>query len=812
MQCAMAFRVCLRALVCFSWLGWLQHSKAAEFEVWRRLELPLADIPAAANPFDPGQIQVDVEFRAPSGATITIPAFWSRDYSFRLANNQQVLDPVGAPGWRVRHVPVEPGRHQVVTSIKLNGQPFGEPRSSVVEVAGSANPSANGHVRLAPGGQFFEKSNGQPLPLVGANVCWHGGRGLADYQDWFPTLAANGANFARIWMSPWAFGIEAEPGTLNRYKLDRAWVLDQVFDLAERHGIQLLLCLDYHGMFETKPDFWGANDNWKLNPYNQANGGPCATPNNFFTNAEARALYLKRLRYLVARHASSPNLLAWEFFNEIDNVYGALNPASVADWHAGMVTALKAMDPFHHLVTTSLTGGSLRDEIWSLPGLDFTQYHSYGESSPATRMAEVVATMRSRYQKPVLIGEFGVDFRGWTPQSDPFNRGFRQYLWGSALGGSAGSGMSWWWQDLHKEGLYKFHRHFKDIISKVGWGSGVWKPISFAGAGAPPPTVGAALPHGAPFTTQFIPGSDWGGKPRGSLGLATPEIASFAPGLFNAFLHGSAHAALRTPFKVHAQFDQGARIVAHVNSVSTGARLGIYVDGVVVLSVNLPDKDGLYSAQVNEYNIDITADIPKGAHTVELRNLGSDWLFLDWVRLENILPAEPANGWAPSPAAVGQGRGATALAYLHSPFVAYPSNATAASPPSQIASALVLQDWPAGQFDVEWLNPSTGARLALDVASTEAGKLTLFPPPHDDDLAALVTPRVTLRALPPTSQVPGAAIELQGPSQHPMVLERSDDLRTWHPYLTNTTDTFGFLRSILPSDSPPSAFFRSRGM
>ena len=45
---------------------------------------------------------------------------------------------------------------------------------------------------------------------------------------------------------------------------------------AERRGIYVMLCLDYHGMFEVKPDYWGGNNFWPRHPYNAANGGPCA--------------------------------------------------------------------------------------------------------------------------------------------------------------------------------------------------------------------------------------------------------------------------------------------------------------------------------------------------------------------------------------------------------------------------------------------------------------------------------------------------------------------------------------------------------
>jgi hypothetical protein len=51
-----------------------------------------------------------------------------------------------------------------------------------------------------------------------------------------------------------------------------------------RTAVGLMFCLDYHGVFEVKPDYWGGNNFWPSHPYNAANGGPCQTQNDFFTN------------------------------------------------------------------------------------------------------------------------------------------------------------------------------------------------------------------------------------------------------------------------------------------------------------------------------------------------------------------------------------------------------------------------------------------------------------------------------------------------------------------------------------------------
>lgn len=338
----------------------------------------------------------------------------------------------------------------------------------------TAKPGVGGGLppRISRGCAFLETAEGRPLPLIGHNVCWHHEGGTDDYRRWFARMREAGENFARIWMCPWAFGIECHPRTLTNYRQDRAWTLDVVLGLAESCGIYVLLALDYHGMFETVPDHWNANDNWKLNPYNSANGGPCQTPNEFFLSATAMDAYRKRLRYIVARWGHHAGLVAWQFFNEIDNAYRHLQPGDVAIWHAEMSRVVRRIDYTDRLVTTSLTGGSDRSDIWRLPEMYLTSYHSYGLSSPVTKLPAIIHRMRMRYRKPVLVGEFGVDFREWNRESDPYLRGFRQTLWAGALGGSAGTSMSWWWENIHDEGVYSALAALARILRHTTWGTG----------------------------------------------------------------------------------------------------------------------------------------------------------------------------------------------------------------------------------------------------------------------------------------------------------------------------------------------------
>lgn len=734
----------MRLLTAFALVGFHLQAEALDAvplsapRAWEPLEFRVTGVPDGGNPFDPESRRVDATFQLPSGESLTVPAFWYREHERRLDGRRETVNATAPPEWRLRFLPTVPGPHGIVLTVLTNGQPAGEAATRAFDVADNPQPPARlGQVRLATNRRYFETADGQPLPLVGANVCWHGARGTFDYDDWFGALAQAGGNFARLWMAPWAFGIETEAGARLNYRLDRAWQLDHVFRLAERHGIYLLLCFDYHGMFETRPDFWGANDNWKIHPYNAANGGPCATQNDFFTHPKARALYQKRLRYLLARYGYSAHLLAWQFFNEIDNVYRYLRPADVAAWHADLGDWLKAHDPWRHLVTTSLTGGSDRPEIWRLPQMDFAMYHSYAQADPAAVLPGIAHRFLEAYGKPMMIGEFGTDWRGWRREQDPYLRGWRQGVWAGALGGSVGTSMSWWWESIHADRLYPRFTALRSILEPAGWGTGEWQPIRFTTTGEPPARLGQPQPSATPFSVTLPLGPGWGEKPEGLLAVGDPDASGRSARTLNGFVHGTAHAALRSPFQVEVWATNGARLVLHLNSVSNGAALAVLLDGQPIYERNLPDKDGRTTTS-NEYNEDIAVDLPAGRRLVEIRNTGSDWFHLDWVRFENLLRAEYADGWRPSPISVGLRREHSALLYIVNPRASYPANATNAVVEPWGAGDVKLSGMPAGRYQVQWFEPKSGDRVGRNSVTSDGDVLLLPLPDFTEDLAGRV--------------------------------------------------------------------------
>jgi hypothetical protein len=759
-------------------------------QLWQRAEFRITNVPQASNPFDPNVIALDATFTLPSGRAVTVPAFWFQDYVRDLSGGYEYETATGSPEWRLRFSPPEPGNYSLSVTIKTNSQVYGTPLTTIFTVPTVATQNQSGYVRVGANHQYFETGDGQALRLNGENVDWMTtGLGTYQYDTWFSNMAAVGENYARLMSTPWSFNLETDSNSLNNYHLDAAWKLDYVLQLAEQRGLYVLLCLDVHEMFQPVPDVWGI-DFWPTNPYNAANGGPCTNQDAFFTNPTARAIYQKRLRYLVARYGYSQKLVAWELLSEIDNEYAWLNPPDVAVWHGVMGDWLHANDPYGHLVTTSLWVVKNRPEIWSLPEIDFVTYHCYGEPSPATSINADVQPFHQQYNKPVLIDEFGTSSSDWGRTNDLYLRGFRQGLWGGALGGSVGTAMSWWWDSIDAESDYSDYAALGAILNHTGWGCGTWTNINFpASSSSPPSTVGNVIPGGQPFNVVVVPSGVWAPPLSGRLPVPNSQAASEAGAALDGFLLGAWFPTLSIPFALDAWLTNNARVVIHINSVSDSAAMAVRVDGSQVFSTNLPNLNGAGNNVINEsYNLDVPINLPAGKHLIELTNTANGWVYLDWVRLEQVLPSTYASNWVPSPSAIGLQGPHESLVYAIAPGASFSGVDTNAVLPLQQSNVVVMSNWPAGKFFAEWYDPATGTNAGYTQATTTNGILTLPLPNYSADLAGIVYPPPTLTTLGMDGS--GAFnFQLNSETGGIYAIEQSPNLSNWTAFSTVTNVT-----------------------
>jgi hypothetical protein len=206
------------------------HAKAAvELEIsaakvgqYEKVEFAIPLAGRYRNPFDPDEVDVRLELTAPGGAELTVPAFWCQDHQRRqIPRGQKKADwiyPVGAGGFRARFAAAQTGTY---TAVAVWKDSRGSGRSEPVRF--EVTPSQRkGFVRVSKkDSRFLELDNGQPLLLIGQNLAFIGPTqyvNLSRAEDIFGKLAANGANFLRIWTccQDWATAIEARKSAWGR--------------------------------------------------------------------------------------------------------------------------------------------------------------------------------------------------------------------------------------------------------------------------------------------------------------------------------------------------------------------------------------------------------------------------------------------------------------------------------------------------------------------------------------------------------------------------------------------------------------------
>jgi hypothetical protein len=277
---------------------------------------------------------------------------------------------------------------------------------------------------------------------IGENIGWL--PTIQDYEYYFEKLSENGGNTIRIIMVPWDTDIEWEKlGEYDREKIEK---LDKILGLAEKYNLKLILSLDIYGELRTK-SLDPRERLWSQNPYNKKNGGPCNSPEDFFTNSEAKESYRNRLRFILNKYKDNPNIFAYEFWNEVD-LTDNYDKEKVAEWHKEMYEYARSLDK-NHLITTSFANPDKEEEIWE--SADFTQLHYHGKD--VLKKIPLLISSRKIEEKPLVFSEFSL---GNTPEinlNDSNGEAFHDGLWISSIYGIPA--FPWWWDEyINEKNLY----------------------------------------------------------------------------------------------------------------------------------------------------------------------------------------------------------------------------------------------------------------------------------------------------------------------------------------------------------------------
>ncbi len=436
-----------------------------------RFEVELNYIPLATNPYDMSELNIRAEIIRPDGTKEEATGFFMTEYqidkdesgreSFTRLNDKIKLRYLpNQIGTYIFKFVIEDGTKRVNSYYYAFDVERGKKREYVR--ISEKNP------------QYFETENKEYFFPIGFNIGWStGGRGLYEYIDYMDKMAENNNNLFRMWMIKWSNALEwtryngsGDYNGLMRYAQDNAARIDRILSYAEKMGLKLILTFGSYLEF-SEGGYWNEGS-WKENPYNTLNGGMCKTPEEFFTNEEAKRIYKNRLKYISARWGYSDSIFAYEFFNETNAPY---------EWVSEMSNYLRKMDCSRHLIST--TYGD--DKIFGLKNVDFTMAHLYGNPPNLIkyypeRINEITSQFTTKYKKPFLLAEFGIDWSKSDYEYDKEGNAINLHngIFAAISSGSAGTAMLWWWDSyIDRLNLYQILSPVRIIIDKFGDFDGV---------------------------------------------------------------------------------------------------------------------------------------------------------------------------------------------------------------------------------------------------------------------------------------------------------------------------------------------------
>lgn len=578
--------------------------------VYGMYELEIRLNSSAANPYDYNQAWLKGIFTAPDGEVFVQDGFYYQHFM----KEQGQLIPEGDPYWKVRFSPGKTGAWSVYLMFTdASGTASSETLAfNCISSGLSSLPSFYDD-------QFYlSDREGNTVFLIGENIAW------AEYQsgvdrmhEYMEGLSASGANFAKLMMVPWSYSIEWGAEGLKHYggRQDRAFMLDSVFSMADRLGLYLQLAFSIHD--ELRTGFEG--EDWRSNPYNQLNGGPCAEPREFFSNPVAMDAFRNRMRYINARWGYSQRLFGWELFSEADNFpdYSQFAP-QVAGWAGLMAESMKQYDLFQRPVSIGFALTKSNPEAWAKPDIGFTQFHYYGDRPDLEgETFRLTGVYRDAYQKPVLGGEYGI---GYIMDSiiafDPAGWAIHNGLWASAMSASFGAVVPWFWDAyIHELGLYYRFTGISRFMEEEKISGMDFQPVQ--------------LHSETDNKTDFlvVPKYDELNQkaPSNTFELSATGVLTPAPDSLGTLLFGpsSVFSGLRNPPVFHGKWSAPSIVDIRLGQQINSGVLQVKIDGQIVV------EQDVIPNQLVQFTV------PAGTHSLEIDNTGSG--FLSIIELDEIV-------------------------------------------------------------------------------------------------------------------------------------------------------------------------------
>ncbi|MBF0215727.1 MAG: cellulase family glycosylhydrolase [Candidatus Omnitrophica bacterium] len=580
------------------------------------------------NPYDYEEIEVKAIIKSPDNNIANVLAFPSGQ---------------GAK-WTVRYTPLLTGKYVFHVEVKTLGSLKSSGPGSFEVKPGYGN----GFLRKSPhNDRYLVFDSDRTFFGLGHNIAWVKDNDPGKFEDYFKKFKDNGCNISRVWInSPWTIKIETEK--LYRYNLDDSNKMDAVLELARKYGVYLIVSLDSYGTLMNEPGQW-KEGSWDKSPYSKKMGGPCAVPPGFFLNKEALKAYRNRLEYIIARWGYSPNILAFEIFNEVN---------CPPEWLRDTTRYIRSIDPFGHLITTSMknscesTDASV--EIWNSTSVDLIERHVYANEINENITGDIISVNNEyalKYKKPFLVGEFGMNSGMDDSRNDPDGKAIELHnsIWAASLSGSFASALNWWWDGyVMGKDLYPHYKALRKFLEGTKWDAKNAGPVEISPVMI---ETGKKKQTGYDDITIY-PVKEWGSMKYKEFTIR--NNGDISGGSLNYYLQGVSNSEIKINHILKLNFPKEGKLILNVDMVSRGGKLTAYLDGVKAASVTFPVGPGSgpwkksvylkeYDVYQCEYDKNIEIIVPKGEHRLRLMNSGEDWIGIKSIKLTDYLSGSYAN-------------------------------------------------------------------------------------------------------------------------------------------------------------------------
>ena len=459
--------------------------------------------PEKLNPFNPDYrnengISLEAVFSSPSGIRHKVFGFYTEDWKHNSTYFYYEFDPEGEEEqyhWRIRFSPNETGAWTYTYTFFYANQKGYEQYSSSGDFT-CIESSNHGFLKVGQNKAYLQFDDGTSFFGIGENLSsasfWaqmetnHNIEGRINryriHRENLIEMAANKGNYARVWTSMIDYAVDFRSPEQYLDAQIRCFEIENFVEEAERHGVYLQFVVQ---------NSWGFGEgervpeaNWEMNPYNDPNilDNQADGVYSFFKTDYVKKLWIRKLRYYLARWGYSKNIACWELWNEPENLfkyaYNAARTDSITRGQlaAWLVDAAKSTIEMFEMETGDLTtnynhqanfhpimGGMNNDpfELFmgstSLDVIHLLSMHSYGSDRTGNHyfwnkfnQFQNPSTMpEKRAKRPMNWGEI---YSKNAEINECTHTEFHRKLWATAMAGGFTTGLSWFYYNNNEYG------------------------------------------------------------------------------------------------------------------------------------------------------------------------------------------------------------------------------------------------------------------------------------------------------------------------------------------------------------------------